>query len=84
MSSSSTSRFELIKGCLVILPQSAHSQYIHSSQWSLNPTCDTDACLLSDMNLLQDLSQGSVAPGKLEALVEQQKKDINHALTCEC
>ncbi|CAM9181861.1 unnamed protein product [Lampetra planeri] len=34
-----------------------------------------------DMNLLQDLSQGSVAQGKLEALVEQQKKDINHALT---
>ncbi|KAM4621853.1 putative methyltransferase NSUN7 [Polymixia lowei] len=33
-----------------------------------------------DQNLLQDLSQGSIAQSKLEALVAQQKKDIDHAL----
>uniref|UniRef100_A0A3Q3RTJ0 NOP2/Sun RNA methyltransferase family member 7 n=1 Tax=Mastacembelus armatus TaxID=205130 RepID=A0A3Q3RTJ0_9TELE len=37
-----------------------------------------------DTNLLQDLSQGSIAQSKLEALVAQQRKDIDHALTCEC
>ncbi|KAM3867116.1 putative methyltransferase NSUN7 [Diretmus argenteus] len=30
--------------------------------------------------LLRDLSQGSIAQSKLEALVEQQRKDIDHAL----
>ncbi|KAF0039372.1 hypothetical protein F2P81_007607 [Scophthalmus maximus] len=35
-----------------------------------------------DTDLLQDLSQGSIAQGKLEALVAQQKKDIGHALKC--
>ncbi|XP_029020346.1 putative methyltransferase NSUN7 isoform X2 [Betta splendens] len=33
-----------------------------------------------DTDLLQDLSQGSVAQSKLEALVTQQTKDIDHAL----
>lgn len=33
-----------------------------------------------DINLLQDLSQGSVAQSKLESLVAQQRKDIDHAL----
>ncbi|XP_008291378.1 putative methyltransferase NSUN7 [Stegastes partitus] len=37
-----------------------------------------------DMNLLQDLSQGSIAQSKLESLVAQQRKDIDHALKCEC
>ncbi|XP_030252176.1 putative methyltransferase NSUN7 [Sparus aurata] len=33
-----------------------------------------------DTDLLQDLSQGSIAQSKLEALVAQQRKDIDHAL----
>ncbi|XP_042349616.1 putative methyltransferase NSUN7 [Plectropomus leopardus] len=33
-----------------------------------------------DTELLQDLSQGSIAQSKLEALVAQQRKDIDHAL----
>ncbi|XP_056239677.1 putative methyltransferase NSUN7 [Seriola aureovittata] len=33
-----------------------------------------------DPDLLQDLSQGSIAQSKLEALVAQQRKDIDHAL----
>ncbi|KAK2849166.1 hypothetical protein Q5P01_009000 [Channa striata] len=33
-----------------------------------------------DIDLLQDLSHGSVAQSKLEALVAQQTKDIDHAL----
>ncbi|KAL7395569.1 hypothetical protein ABVT39_019442 [Epinephelus coioides] len=33
-----------------------------------------------DTELLQDLSQGSIAQSKLEALVTQQRKDIDHAL----
>ncbi|KAM9849752.1 putative methyltransferase NSUN7 [Aulostomus maculatus] len=33
-----------------------------------------------DSDLLQDLSQGSIAQSKLEALVAQQQKDIDHAL----
>ncbi|XP_041800623.1 putative methyltransferase NSUN7 [Chelmon rostratus] len=33
-----------------------------------------------DTDLLQDLSQGSIAQSKLEALVAQQRKDIHHAL----
>ncbi|XP_040904345.1 putative methyltransferase NSUN7 [Toxotes jaculatrix] len=33
-----------------------------------------------DTDLLQDLSQGSIARSKLEALVAQQRKDIDHAL----
>uniref|UniRef100_A0A3Q3JBR5 SAM-dependent MTase RsmB/NOP-type domain-containing protein n=1 Tax=Monopterus albus TaxID=43700 RepID=A0A3Q3JBR5_MONAL len=34
-----------------------------------------------DTDLLQDLSQGSIAQSKLKALVAQQRKDIDHALT---
>ncbi|KAM6923465.1 putative methyltransferase NSUN7 [Xenentodon cancila] len=33
-----------------------------------------------DINLLQDLSHGSIAKIKLESLVAQQRKDIDHAL----
>ncbi|TNN70523.1 putative methyltransferase NSUN7 [Liparis tanakae] len=33
-----------------------------------------------DTELLQDLSQSSIARSKLEALVAQQRKDIDHAL----
>lgn len=33
-----------------------------------------------DTDLLQDLSQGSIAQSKLESLVAQQRKDIDHAL----
>ncbi|CAN9514973.1 unnamed protein product [Ophioblennius macclurei] len=33
-----------------------------------------------DTDLLQNLSQGSIAQSKLEALVAQQQKDIDHAL----
>lgn len=33
-----------------------------------------------DTDLLQDLSQGSIAQSKLEALVAQQRNDIDHAL----
>ncbi|XP_077433868.1 putative methyltransferase NSUN7 [Vanacampus margaritifer] len=33
-----------------------------------------------DAGLLQDLSQGSVAQSKLEALIAQQREDIDHAL----
>uniref|UniRef100_A0A3Q1GQF3 NOP2/Sun RNA methyltransferase family member 7 n=1 Tax=Acanthochromis polyacanthus TaxID=80966 RepID=A0A3Q1GQF3_9TELE len=33
-----------------------------------------------DTNLLQDLSQGSIAQSKLESLVALQRKDIDHAL----
>ncbi|XP_076595910.1 putative methyltransferase NSUN7 [Chaetodon auriga] len=33
-----------------------------------------------DTDLLQDLSQGSIAQSKLETLVAQQRKDIDHAL----
>ncbi|XP_061581211.1 putative methyltransferase NSUN7 isoform X2 [Cololabis saira] len=33
-----------------------------------------------DINLLQDLSRGSISKIKLESLVEQQRKDIDHAL----
>ncbi|XP_054649078.1 putative methyltransferase NSUN7 [Dunckerocampus dactyliophorus] len=33
-----------------------------------------------DTNLLRDLSQGSVAQSKLDALIAQQRKDIDHAL----
>ncbi|KAF3838292.1 hypothetical protein F7725_010060, partial [Dissostichus mawsoni] len=33
-----------------------------------------------DTELLQDLSQGSIAPSRLQALVAQQRKDIDHAL----
>ncbi|XP_068570814.1 putative methyltransferase NSUN7 isoform X2 [Cebidichthys violaceus] len=33
-----------------------------------------------DTDLLQDLSQSSIAQSKLEALVAQQRKDIDHAL----
>ncbi|XP_072288376.1 putative methyltransferase NSUN7 [Eucyclogobius newberryi] len=33
-----------------------------------------------DTELLQDLAQGSIAKSKLEALVVQQKKDIDHAM----
>ncbi|XP_014194044.1 putative methyltransferase NSUN7 isoform X1 [Haplochromis burtoni] len=36
-----------------------------------------------DTDLLQDLSQGSIAQSKLESLVAQQRKDIDHALMCE-
>uniref|UniRef100_A0A8C3A2L7 NOL1/NOP2/NSUN 5/7 ferredoxin-like domain-containing protein n=1 Tax=Cyclopterus lumpus TaxID=8103 RepID=A0A8C3A2L7_CYCLU len=37
-----------------------------------------------DTELLQDLSQSSIAQSKLEALVAQQRTDIDHALKCEC
>lgn len=40
--------------------------------------------IFSDTDLLQDLSQDSVPQSKLEALVVQQRKDIDHALKCEC
>ncbi|XP_041653838.1 putative methyltransferase NSUN7 [Cheilinus undulatus] len=35
---------------------------------------------IGDTDLLQDLSRDSIAQSKLEALVTQQKKDIDHAL----
>ncbi|XP_037119024.1 putative methyltransferase NSUN7 [Syngnathus acus] len=37
-----------------------------------------------DAVLLQDLSQNSVAQSRLEALIAQQREDIDHALKCEC
>ena len=39
---------------------------------------------LLDTDLLQDLSQGAIAQTKLDALVAQQKKSLDHALKCEC
>ncbi|KAI4819002.1 hypothetical protein KUCAC02_004284 [Chaenocephalus aceratus] len=55
----------------------------------LNPKCSVSAVsnpvdfILQengDTELLQDLSQGSIAPSRLQALVAQQRKDIDHAL----
>lgn len=40
--------------------------------------------VFSGTDLLQDLSKGSMAHGKLAALAAQQRKDIDHALKCEC
>lgn len=40
--------------------------------------------LSPDPDLLQDLSQGSIGPKKLTALVAEQRKAIDHALMCEC
>lgn len=40
--------------------------------------------LYSDASLLQDFSRGSLAQSKLEALIAQQREDIDHALKCEC
>lgn len=36
-----------------------------------------------DPDLLLDLSQGSVGPQKLTALVVEQRKAVDHALMCE-
>lgn len=37
-----------------------------------------------DSDLLRDLAHASIAQSKLESLVAQQRKDIDHALKCEC
>lgn len=39
--------------------------------------------LSSAIDLLQNLARGSITQSKLEALVAQQKKDIDNALKCK-
>ncbi|KAM6953320.1 putative methyltransferase NSUN7 [Aplochiton taeniatus] len=52
-------------------------------QCSVSAICNPVDFILQengDPDLLQDLSHGSIAPAKLDALVAQQKKNIGHAL----
>ncbi|XP_044060732.1 putative methyltransferase NSUN7 isoform X2 [Siniperca chuatsi] len=57
---------------ILLIPKCSVSAVSNPVEFILQENGDTD--------LLQDLSQGSVAPSKLEALVAQQRKDIDHAL----
>ncbi|XP_038555461.1 putative methyltransferase NSUN7 [Micropterus salmoides] len=59
--------------CVILLtPKCSVSAVNNPVEFILQENGDTD--------LLQDLSQGSIAQSKLEALVAQQRKDIDHAL----
>ncbi|KAG5263593.1 hypothetical protein AALO_G00266500 [Alosa alosa] len=52
-------------------------------QCSVSAVCNPVGYLLQengDTELLQDLSQGSIAQAKIDALVAQQSKDLKHAL----
>uniref|UniRef100_A0A672YMQ9 NOP2/Sun RNA methyltransferase family member 7 n=1 Tax=Sphaeramia orbicularis TaxID=375764 RepID=A0A672YMQ9_9TELE len=63
----------LRKVCVVLLtPKCSVSAISNPVEFILQENGCTD--------LLQDLSQGSIAQSKLEALVVQQRKDIDHAL----
>ncbi|XP_018554990.1 putative methyltransferase NSUN7 [Lates calcarifer] len=57
---------------IVLTPKCSVSAVSNPVEYILQENGDTD--------LLQDLSQGSIAQSKLEALVAQQRKDIDHAL----
>ncbi|KAM9356736.1 putative methyltransferase NSUN7 [Symphorus nematophorus] len=63
----------LQKVCVILLtPKCSMSAVNNPVDFILQENGDTD--------LLQDLSQGSIAQSKLEALVAQQRKDIDRAL----
>ncbi|TMS17702.1 Putative methyltransferase NSUN7 [Larimichthys crocea] len=63
----------LQKVCIILLtPKCSMSAVSNPIEFILQENGDTD--------LLQDLSQGSIAQSKLDALVAQQRKDIDHAL----
>ncbi|XP_067104217.1 putative methyltransferase NSUN7 [Osmerus mordax] len=57
---------------ILLLPQCSVSALSNPVDFILQENGDTD--------LLQDLSQGAIAQTKLDALVAQQKKSIDHAL----
>ncbi|XP_030595490.1 putative methyltransferase NSUN7 [Archocentrus centrarchus] len=64
---------QLQKVCVILLtPKCSVSAISNPVDFILQENGDTD--------LLQDLSQGSIAQSKLESLVAQQRKDIDHAL----
>lgn len=56
----------------------------HTQTEQLIKLCYSETLIFSDTDLLQDLSKDSVPQSKLKALVAQQRKDIDHALKCEC
>ncbi|CAL9706716.1 unnamed protein product [Knipowitschia caucasica] len=61
------------KVCVIFLsPKSSLSAISNPVEFILQEDRDTE--------MLQDLAQGSIAKSKLEALVVQQKKDIDHAM----
>ncbi|KAK2904128.1 putative methyltransferase NSUN7 [Channa argus] len=63
----------LQKVCIILLtPKCSLSAVSNPVEFILQENIDTD--------LLQDLSRGSLARSKLEALVAEQTKDIDHAL----
>ncbi|KAK5864824.1 hypothetical protein PBY51_016035 [Eleginops maclovinus] len=63
----------LQKVCVILLtPKCSMSAVSNPVEFILQENADTE--------LLQDLSQGLIAPSRLEALVAQQRKDIDHAL----
>lgn len=76
---------------LIALIRSTHAQIMTTCCSFITRSGNTTVTLswnvcfaFSDTNLLQDLSQASVSQGKLEAFAAHQRKDIDHALKCEC
>uniref|UniRef100_A0A8C6K654 NOP2/Sun domain family, member 7 n=1 Tax=Nothobranchius furzeri TaxID=105023 RepID=A0A8C6K654_NOTFU len=60
---------------ILLIPRCSVSAVSNPVEFILQENGDTD--------LLQDLSRGPIAQSKLESLVAQQKKDIDHALNRE-